>query len=236
MISRLQQFFFLFLLIACIAMAATILHIRQDAKARLASHANQAIASQAGEEKVYAATVMIPNDMTGQLDPVQLSLALPQDPSRRAQALLNQLLACWEESDSTHPFGTGSLTAPATTAATTTSSTPATNQATSPNIRSVYFVPLLDQPSPDPAHPDPAHKASQENKLLAVVDLNAAFPLAQPSGIEPETLSLRSMVETLYANFPSVAEVRFLVNGEARATLAGHADLERAYDASPSGQ
>ncbi len=64
---------------------------------------------------------------------------------------------------------------------------------------------------------------------LAVVDLSSAFVHLHPSGIEPETLTLLSIIATLHANLPSVAEVRFLVDGEPRATLAGHADLGRTY-------
>ncbi len=64
---------------------------------------------------------------------------------------------------------------------------------------------------------------------LAVVDLSSAFVHLHPSGIEPETLTLLSMIATLRANLPSVAQVRFLVDGEPRATLAGHADLQRTY-------
>ncbi len=50
-----------------------------------------------------------------------------------------------------------------------------------------------------------------------------------PSGIEPETLTLLSMIATLHANLPAVTQVHFLVDGEPRATLAGHADLTRTY-------
>ncbi len=64
---------------------------------------------------------------------------------------------------------------------------------------------------------------------LAVVDLTPAFVHRHPSGIEPETLTLLSMIATLHANLPSVAQVRFLVDGEPRPTLAGHADLTRTY-------
>jgi hypothetical protein len=67
---------------------------------------------------------------------------------------------------------------------------------------------------------------------MAVVNLNAAFVQAQPSGIEPETLTLLSMIATLHANLPQVAEVRFLVDGRQKDTLAGHADLTRTYLAS----
>lgn len=80
-------------------------------------------------------------------------------------------------------------------------------------VDSVFLLPLPDHPG----------------QQLAVVNLNAAFPQAQPSGIEPETLTLLSIIQTLHANIPSITHVRFLVNGETRPTLAGHADLTRTY-------
>ena len=67
---------------------------------------------------------------------------------------------------------------------------------------------------------------------IAVVDLSTSFVEAHPSGIEPETLTLLSIIGTLHANFPQIAQVRFLVDGQQRDTLAGHADLTRVYLAS----
>jgi len=67
---------------------------------------------------------------------------------------------------------------------------------------------------------------------LAVVNLNAAFVQAQPSGIEPETLTLLSIIATLHQNLPQITEVKFLVDGQQKDTLAGHADLTRIYLAS----
>lgn len=67
---------------------------------------------------------------------------------------------------------------------------------------------------------------------VAVVDLSGSFVDAHPSGIEPETLTLLSIIGTLHANFPQITQVRFLVDGQPRDTLAGHADLTRVYLAS----
>jgi Sporulation and spore germination len=64
---------------------------------------------------------------------------------------------------------------------------------------------------------------------LAVVNLAGNFAASHPSGLQTETLTLDSMCATLRANLPHVAEVRFLVDGQPRATLAGHADLTRTY-------
>jgi hypothetical protein len=64
---------------------------------------------------------------------------------------------------------------------------------------------------------------------LAVVDLAGAFADGHPSGILTEALTIESICSTLRANLPQVVEVRFLVDGQSRATLAGHADLTRIY-------
>jgi hypothetical protein len=72
-------------------------------------------------------------------------------------------------------------------------------------------------------------KAARQVGQLAVVDLAGAFADGHPSGILTETLTVESICGTLHANLPQVAQVRFLVDGKARASLAGHADLTRTY-------
>jgi hypothetical protein len=64
---------------------------------------------------------------------------------------------------------------------------------------------------------------------LAVVDLNLAFADSHRSGVLVELLTMTSLVETLAANVAGVSQVKFLVDGEERETLAGHADLSNAY-------
>jgi hypothetical protein len=88
-------------------------------------------------------------------------------------------------------------------------------------VNEVYFLPV---PKSQSQSSDPGQ--------LAVVDLSGALAAAQPSGIEPETLTLLSIMATLHANLPSVTEVHFLVDGQPHETLAGHADLTRTYLAS----
>jgi hypothetical protein len=85
-------------------------------------------------------------------------------------------------------------------------------------IDDVYFLPV-------PQGKDARGDAGQ----VAVVDLSGALAAAQPSGIEPETLTLLSIMATLHANLPAVMQVHFLVDGQQRETLAGHADLTRTY-------
>lgn len=64
---------------------------------------------------------------------------------------------------------------------------------------------------------------------LAVVNLSGSFVASHPSGLETETLTILSICGTLHATLPRVTEVRFLVDGEPRDSLAGHADLTRTY-------
>ena len=94
---------------------------------------------------------------------------------------------------------------------------------------SVAQVFLLPVPGSKTSH-DPGAK-------LAVVDLTGTFAASHPSGLETETLTVLSICATLHANLPQVTEVRFLVDGQPRPTLAGHADLTRTYltaDAAPA--
>lgn len=84
------------------------------------------------------------------------------------------------------------------------------------------------------AHPLPAGADIDDvylvNGGLAVVDLNADFADGHRSGVLPESLTVTSMVQTLAANLPAVTQVKFLVDGKERETLAGHADLSSRYD------
>jgi Sporulation and spore germination len=107
---------------------------------------------------------------------------------------------------------------------------------------------ILDYARPNSKHPIAANKGVngiffmdlplEPNQVIpgaeAIVDLSASFVAAHPSGIEPETLTLLSILGTLHANFPQITQVRFLVDGQQQDTLAGHADLTRVYLASDS--
>jgi len=75
----------------------------------------------------------------------------------------------------------------------------------------------------------PVPYAKNKTGQLAVVDLTGTFAASHPSGLETESLTVLSICATLHANLPAVTEVRFLVDGQPRPTLAGHADLTRTY-------
>jgi hypothetical protein len=112
-----------------------------------------------------------------------------------------------------------------------------------PNARARALLSTLLQQYTAPGSAHPLHASAGVEQVfllpvpggrtpgarLAVVNLSASFALNHPSGIEPETLTLLSMIATLHANLPQVAQVRFLVDGARQPTLAGHADLLRAY-------
>jgi Sporulation and spore germination len=71
--------------------------------------------------------------------------------------------------------------------------------------------------------------SSNSGDQLAVVNLTGTFAASHPSGLETESLTVLSICATLRANLPTVTEVRFLIDGQMRPTLAGHADLTRTY-------
>jgi hypothetical protein len=71
--------------------------------------------------------------------------------------------------------------------------------------------------------------AKNSGDQLAVVNLTGTFAASHPAGLETESLTVLSICATLRANLPTITEVRFLVDGAERPTLAGHADLTRTY-------
>ena len=87
------------------------------------------------------------------------------------------------------------------------------------SIAQVFLVPIADAKA----------SGAADGPQLAVINLTGAFVAGHPSGLETESLTVLSICATLNANLPRVTEVRFLVDGQQRATLAGHADLTRAY-------
>lgn len=89
----------------------------------------------------------------------------------------------------------------------------------------------LQKDSPHPLGPGAdVHDVYLLDPASAVVNLNAAFADSHRSGIEVEQLSVFSLVLTLKAQLPALTRVRFLVDGKARETLAGHIDLSGWYD------
>lgn len=70
------------------------------------------------------------------------------------------------------------------------------------------------------------------NPETAVVDTSPQFADGHPSGILLEEMTICSLMETLNANVPGIAQVKFIVDGHERETLAGHVDLMSFYQSS----
>ena len=150
------------------------------------------------------------------------SLRLPQDDSARARVLLEALLEAFRDPHSTHRIGSARANAEG-------KDNSAGEMAHAADIDEVYLMPIPQAPG-----------TQKITGRMAVVDFSAAFAQSHPSGIEPETLTLLSVIGTLHANLPEITQVRFLVDGHQQETLAGHADLTRIYlasdTASPGGR
>ena len=89
------------------------------------------------------------------------------------------------------------------------------------SVAQVFLLPVAKAGS--------APAARDSGPQLAVVNLKGSFAASHPSGLETESLTVLSICGTLHANLPQVTEVRFLVDGQVRPSLAGHADLTRTY-------
>jgi hypothetical protein len=70
-----------------------------------------------------------------------------------------------------------------------------------------------------------------DNKT-AVIDVNGAFADQHRSGILVEELTVAALARSLGANMPGLVQVKFIVDGRQRETLAGHADLASFYSTS----
>lgn len=208
MISRAQRIVFAFLLISVVIMAAILIRLRERAQDRLHTVQNSAPIIDTSETAPQSVILLIPNDLDGSLQEVQHSLSLPPDDSTKARVLLQTLLDTFHQPQSTHPIAAPRLD--------TQSATP--NPEANADIDGVFLMPV------------PRNAGTATNPgTLAVVDFSAVFAASHPSGIEPETLTLLSIIGTLHANIPSITQVHFLIDGHPAETLAGHADLTRTY-------
>jgi len=186
MIPRNVQITLILLLVSILVTGIYILHFRRGTQDSLRS---------ASESRPVAPPVK------GKREPIELSIAydddavfrsrevigiLPDDPSERARAILETLIAEYVARPSPHPLAQGS------------------------SINSVFLV----------------------GQKLAVVDLNRAFVDEHRSGIMVEDFTLLSLIDTLAANFPNLEQVKLLVDGKERETLAGHADMKTIYNIS----
>jgi len=209
MIPRYQTVIFVILLAASIVMGAVLWHLLDRAHQRLLAGEDSAPTRAPEVAPVEQATLMAADDSDDSLETRVLSLPLPAEPGARARAVLGRLLDLYAAPGAAHPVPGGAQ-----------------------GIVDVFLLPAKNGTDAEPGAG--GGSPSPSGQSLAVVNLTAAFANGHPSGIETETLTILSICATLHANLPQVAEVRFLVDGLPRATLAGHADLTRTYLTSES--
>ncbi len=208
MIPRYMRVVYWLLVAAIVVMAVVLIVSRvRDRERILAMRDRSPIAAPTDipHEDVSVATA---NDADGSITLDSISLALPSEPSLRARVLIDRTLSDLALPASTHPVPAG------------------------PAVTDVFLVQLpLRNPGATIGDSPSNYNASTYGGFgqLAVVNLTKAFADAHASGIESEDLTLRAILATLHANFSDITEVRFLVDGQKRDTLAGHAGLTRAY-------
>ncbi len=210
MIPRYQTILFSVLLVASLVMGIVLWNLRERAHQRLVAGEDSAPTQAPLVAPAVQATLLVANDADSSLLTQVHSLPLPTDPGARARAVLGKLLDIYAAPNSTHPVPGGAL-----------------------SVAQVFLLPTqgagaatASSASTQPSFPD---ADTQTGPQLAVVNLTGSFVSGHPSGLETETLTVLSICGTLRANLPRVTEVRFLVDGQPRATLAGHADLTRTY-------
>lgn len=68
---------------------------------------------------------------------------------------------------------------------------------------------------------------------VAVIDFTLDLLEGHSGGIHAEELTVYSLSHTLVESIPAIAEVRLLVEGQQRETLAGHLDLRSGFARAP---
>jgi Sporulation and spore germination len=213
MIPRYQRVLFTLLVAGILLMALFLFVEHKRARDRLTAINDATPIAAPVTTSTEPFTLDIANDITGDVTAQDRELALPQEPSVRARALLERLIAEYALPKSTHPLASGAA---------------------------VDDVFLLNLPIVNPAAPNAPTRSQAESGIstaaaatgqLAIINLRGSFIEHHPSGVAVETLTVLSLLGTLHANFPQITQVRFLVDGQPHDTLAGHADLLRTYPA-----
>ncbi len=93
------------------------------------------------------------------------------------------------------------------------------------------FSAYLEKPSP---HPIGEGTDVKDVYLLPngtlVLDFTAPLADEHRSGILVEDLTLMSILQTVASNVPNVSNVKILIDGKERDTLAGHVNLRQTFD------
>ncbi len=218
--SRRMRVLFWALFVCIVALAVLLFVERQRARDRVRDLADQTPID-APYSDAEAVTLDLANDDEGSITADERQIALPSEVTGRARALLDHLVSEYALPGSAHPLAPGAMVNEIfllplpLIGHTVDPNSPATLEGR------VQTIPV----APNPDSPQPRTVGGQ----LAVIDLRGSFVNNHPSGVEVESLTIASIIGTLHANLPQIEQVRFLVDGQPRETLAGHADLLRTY-------
>ncbi len=221
MSSRRLRIIFWCLFACIVAMGVLLVVERQRARDRVRDLAD-ATPIDAPYTDTEPVTLDLANDDEGTVSATERQIALPTEVTARARALLDHLLSEYALPGSAHPLPPGLMVNEIFLLP-----LPLTGHSVDPNATSTPDgrVQTIPVPSEGPAVVQPRTPGGE----LAVIDLRSTFVNSHPSGVEAESLTLASIIGTLHANLPQIEQIRFLVDGQARDTLAGHADLLRTY-------
>jgi len=215
MIQRHQRILFWCMVLCILLMGTWLAYERHRGRAKVQSLAD-ATPLDAPTAISEPVTLDLANDTDGSSTAQSRQIALPSEETARARALIDHLVAEYALPGSAHSLPSGAAVAevflvPLPVIGHTLSSTTGTST-----------VPVA------PTGSNVLQPVSPGGEL-AVIDLRGSFVNQHPSGVEVESLTLLSILGTLHANLPQIEQVRFLVDGQPRETLAGHADLLRTY-------
>ena len=227
MIPRYQAVLLSLMLLASVVMSVVLWQLLERAHQRMLVGQDSAPTQAPEVAPTVQATLLVASDADNTLLAQVQSLPLPLDPGSRARVVLGKLMDLYAAPDANHPVPGGASSIAQVFLL------PVVNPDSNPDSSSSAPAakPALGKPKPlesrasAPEHTNPPPPGPQ----LAVVNLTGAFVASHPSGLETETLTVLSICGTLHANLPRVTQVRFLVDGQPRSTLAGHADLTRTY-------
>jgi hypothetical protein len=236
MIPRYQRILFWSLTGAILLMALVLLRGCEQAREKLTRQLDQTPLAAPVATRNQTVRLALANDATGSITLIEREVALPEEDTARARTLLTQLIAEYSFKQSTHPLESGPAIddvflldlplRPAVSSETRDARAAATKAA----AKDGSIVKGWSDPEGPPSNAESTPGPRVAGGKLAVVNLHGSFADRHPAGIEAETLTIDSIVGTLYANFPRVEQVRFLVDGQPRETLNGHADLMHTYD------
>ena len=205
MIPRYQRVLFWVLSISSLLMVAFLLHGCVQAREKLNRRPNETPLTAPVTAQVEKVRLALADDATGRIVLTEREVALSEEEGARALGLLSQLIVEYSAKNSSHPLEGG------------------------PAIDDVFLLDLPLHPAGSPVPRAAASGGLAAGPQLAVINLRGSFAEHHPSGIAVETLTISSIVGTIYANFPRIQQIRFVVDGHARDTLAGHADLTCIY-------